>query len=56
MEGDKDSLQMQISILMDQIEMQTEKINDLEKTLMDKNAQLKRSDRVIELRTNPMPG
>lgn len=48
LEGDKDSLQMQISILMDQIEMQTEKINDLEKTLMDKNAQLKRSEEIIQ--------
>lgn len=28
--------------------MQTEKINDLEKTLMDKNAQLKRSEEIIQ--------
>jgi len=35
LEGDKDSLQMQISILMDQIEMQTEKISELEKSLME---------------------
>ena len=48
LEGDKDSLQMQISILMDQIEMQTEKIGDLEKHLMDKNTQLKRSEEIIQ--------
>jgi len=48
LEGDKDSLQMQISILMDQIEVQTEKIGDLERNLLDKNSQLKRSEEILQ--------
>ena len=44
LEGDKDSLQMQISILMDQIEVQTEKIAELEKNLADKNNQLHKTE------------
>lgn len=44
LEGDKDSLQMQVSILMDQIEAQTEKIADLERTLSDRAFQLQKSE------------
>lgn len=44
LEGDKDSLQMQVSILMDQIEAQTEKIADLERTLSDRAFQLQKAE------------
>jgi chromosome segregation ATPase len=48
LEGDKDSLQMQVSILMDQIEVQTEKIADLEKNLSDRTSQLQRAEDVLQ--------
>lgn len=44
LEGDKDSLQMQVSILMDQIEAQTDKIADLERTLSDRAFQLQKAE------------
>ena len=48
LEGDKDSLQMQVSILMDQIEAQTDKIADLERTLSDRAFQLQRSEENLQ--------
>ena len=48
LEGDKDSLQMQVSILMDQIEVQTEKIAELEKNLSDRTTQLQRTEDVLQ--------
>ena len=48
LEGDKDSLQMQVSILMDQIEAQTDKIADLERTLSDRAYQLQRSEENLQ--------
>ena len=48
LEGDKDSLQMQVSILMDQIEVQTEKIAEMEKNLSDRTSQLQRTEDVLQ--------
>lgn len=48
LEGDKDSLQMQVSILMDQIEAQTDKIADLERSLTDRACQLQRSEEALQ--------
>lgn len=48
LEGDKESLQMQVSILMDQIEVQTEKIGDLEKNLTEKTICLQRVDEKLQ--------
>lgn len=48
LEGDKDSLQMQVSILMDQIEAQTDKIADLERSLSDRACQLQRSEEALQ--------
>lgn len=48
LEGDKDSLQMQVSILMDQIEAQTDKIADLERTLSDRAFQLQKSEENLQ--------
>ena len=36
LEGDKDSLHLQVALLSDQLESQTEKIGDLERVLEDK--------------------
>jgi chromosome segregation ATPase len=44
LEGDKDSLQMQVSILIDQIEAQTDKMADLERTLSDRAFQLQKAE------------
>lgn len=48
LEGDKDSLQMQVSILMDQIEAQTDKIADLERTLSERAFQLQRAEETLQ--------
>jgi uncharacterized protein (DUF3084 family) len=48
LEGDKDSLQMQVSILMDQIEAQTDKIADLERTLSDRAFQLQKAEDILQ--------
>lgn len=48
LENDKDSLQMQVSILMDQIDAQTEKISDLERGLSERSYQLQRSEETLQ--------
>ena len=48
LEGHKESLQMQISILMDQIEVQTEKIADLEKNVAEKKTLLQRAEESLQ--------
>ena len=48
LESDKDSLQMQVSILMDQIDAQTEKISDLERGLSERSYQLQRSEETLQ--------
>jgi chromosome segregation ATPase len=40
LESDKDSLQLQVAVLTEQIEVQTDKISDLEKLLDEKKSQL----------------
>ena len=40
LEGDKDSLQLQVTVLTEQVEAQTDKINDLEMLLEQKKQQL----------------
>ena len=40
LEGDKDSLQLQVTVLTEQVEAQTDKINDLEMLLEKKKQQL----------------
>ena len=40
LEADKDSLQLQVTVLTEQIEVQTDKIGDLEKLLDEKKRQL----------------
>lgn len=48
LEGDKDSLQMQVSILMDQIDAQQDKIADLERGLADRAYQLQRAEENLQ--------
>lgn len=48
LEGDKESLQMQVSILMDQIEAQTEKIADMERSLSERTYQLQRAEEALQ--------
>jgi hypothetical protein len=48
LEGDKDSLQMQVSILIDQIEAQTDKMADLERTLSDRAFQLQKAEDILQ--------
>ncbi|KAK7084420.1 Ppfibp2p [Halocaridina rubra] len=44
LEGDKDSLQLQVSVLSEQVEAQTEKIQDLESLLEEKKGLLRKTE------------
>ncbi|CAG0884666.1 unnamed protein product [Darwinula stevensoni] len=48
LEGDKDSLQLQVSVLQEQIEAQQEKIGDLEKLLDHKKTQLIKTEEALK--------
>ncbi|KAK2715176.1 hypothetical protein QYM36_009978 [Artemia franciscana] len=47
-EGEKDSLQLQVSVLMEQIEAQSDKIAEMEKCMQDKSTQLKRTEEILQ--------
>lgn len=49
LEGDKDQLHMQVAVLSDQIDSQTEKICDLERTLDGKKEDLKKTEDLLQL-------
>jgi chromosome segregation ATPase len=48
LEADKDSLQLQVTVLTEQIEVQTDKISDLEKLLDEKKRQLANAEDVLQ--------
>ncbi|XP_033606383.1 liprin-beta-1 isoform X8 [Cryptotermes secundus] len=48
LEADKDSLQLQVAVLTEQIEVQTDKISDLEKLLDEKKSQLTNTEDVLQ--------
>jgi len=48
LEGDKDQLHLQVAVLSDQIDSQTEKICDLERTLDDKKEDLKKTEDLLQ--------
>jgi chromosome segregation ATPase len=48
LEADKDSLQLQVAVLTEQIEVQTDKILDLEKLLDEKKSQLANAEDVLQ--------
>ncbi|XP_021923698.1 uncharacterized protein LOC110831714 isoform X6 [Zootermopsis nevadensis] len=48
LEADKDSLQLQVTVLTEQIEVQTDKISDLEKLLEEKKMQLANAEDVLQ--------
>lgn len=48
LEADKDSLQLQVAVLTEQIEVQTDKISDLEKLLDEKKSQLANAEDVLQ--------
>eukprot|EP00092_Neocalanus_flemingeri_P056639 GFUD01067168.1.p1 GENE.GFUD01067168.1~~GFUD01067168.1.p1 ORF type:complete len:856 (+),score=209.17 GFUD01067168.1:124-2691(+) len=49
LEGDKDQLHTQVAVLSDQIDSQTEKICDLERTLDDKKEDLKKTEDLLQI-------
>jgi len=49
LEGDKDQLHLQVAVLSDQIDSQTEKICDLERTLDDKKEDLKKTEDLLQI-------
>jgi len=48
LEADKDSLQLQVTVLTEQIEVQTDKISDLEKLLDEKKRQLSNAEDMLQ--------
>jgi chromosome segregation ATPase len=48
LEADKDSLQLQVAVLTEQIDVQTDKISDLEKLLEEKKSQLANAEDVLQ--------
>jgi uncharacterized protein YlxW (UPF0749 family) len=48
LEADKDSLQLQVTVLTEQIEVQTDKISDLEKLLEEKKRQLSNAEDMLQ--------
>jgi chromosome segregation ATPase len=48
LEADKDSLQLQVAVLTEQIDVQTDKISDLEKLLDEKKSQLASAEDVLQ--------
>ncbi|XP_050731386.1 liprin-beta-1-like isoform X11 [Eriocheir sinensis] len=48
LEGDKDSLQLQVTVLSEQVEAQAEKITDLENLLDDKKEQLQKAEEQLQ--------
>jgi len=49
LEGDKDQLHLQVALLSDQIDSQTEKIGDLERTLDGKKEDLKKTEDLLQI-------
>lgn len=48
LEGDKDSLQLQVTVLGEQVEAQAEKITDLETVLQEKREQLNNTEEQLQ--------
>lgn len=48
LEGDKESLSLQVTVLHDQIDAQSEKIHDLEKTLEEQKKQLTNAEDLLQ--------
>lgn len=48
LEGDKESLQLQVTVLTEQVEAQAEKITDLENLLDDKKEQLQKTEEQLQ--------
>jgi len=48
LEADKDSLQLQVTVLTEQIEVQTDKISDLEKLLDEKKRLLSNAEDMLQ--------
>jgi chromosome segregation ATPase len=49
LETEKDSLRLQVSVLSDQVEAQSEKISDLERQLCEKKRELSKADEMLQL-------
>lgn len=49
LETEKDSLRLQVSVLSDQVEAQSEKISDLERQLCEKKRELSKTDEMLQL-------
>lgn len=48
MQSERDNLQLQVQVLTDQIDAQTEKITDLEKNLSEKKQQLIGTEDILQ--------
>merc|ERR1719266_2463813 len=51
LEGDKDTLQLQVAVLSDQIESATDKVGDMEKLLDDKKEVLRKTEDMLARET-----
>ena len=52
LEADKDSLQLQVTVLEDQLDGQTNRMSDLERTLRDKQLEMRRLEEVVAMERN----
>ena len=52
LETDKDSLQLQVTVLEDQLDSQTNRVTDLEKTLRDKQLEVRRMEEIVGMERN----
>lgn len=52
LESDKESLSLQVAVLTDQVDAQSEKINDLEKALSEQKRQLTASEDLLQRVSN----
>lgn len=48
LENDKESLQLQVTVLTEQVEAQSEKISDLQQSLEDKKQQLNNAEDLLQ--------
>ena len=52
LEADKDSLQLQVTVLEDQLDSQTNRVSDLERALKDKQQELRRMEEIVGMERN----
>ena len=52
LETDKDSLQLQVNVLEDQVDSQTNRVGDLERSLRDKQGEVRRLEEIVGMERN----